>query len=188
MVIASLRLEEVERIAENLDHPEGICVVGGSIYVGGEAGQLYRIDEAGDVVEVLTTGGWLLGLAADARGMIYACDAGHSCVWILDPTRARSRVLTRGTRDEGLAVPNWLAFADDVQGLYPEPADYAAMIARLEAHLQQHPFDRDAWTLLGTQWLLSGRRKLAADAFLRLTDRPPDALLERLLIASGARP
>jgi tetratricopeptide (TPR) repeat protein len=101
--------------------------------------------------------------------------------------RGRYREAVDRLREATAAEPGWLAFADDIQGLYPEPRAYAAMIARLEAHLQQHPFDRDAWTLLGSQWLLSGRRKLAADAFLRLTDQPADALLVSLLTASGAR-
>jgi hypothetical protein len=101
--------------------------------------------------------------------------------------RGKFREAVDRLREATAAEPGWVAFADDVQGLYPEPAAYRAMIARLEGHLHEHPFDRDAWTLLGTQWLLSGRRQLAADAFLRLTDRPPDALLERLLAASGAR-
>ncbi len=101
--------------------------------------------------------------------------------------RGRYREAVDQLRAADTAEPGWIAFADSVRELYPEPADYHGMIAGIEAHLQAHPLDRDAWTMLGTQWLLSGHRQRAADVFLRLTDQPPDRLLETLLTLSGAR-
>jgi cytochrome c-type biogenesis protein CcmH/NrfG len=88
-------------------------------------------------------------------------------------------------REAQTAEPGWLDHAFDVQGLFPEPPKFAAQIARLEAHLQRHPDDRDAWLMLGAQWLLSGRVQLAADVFLRLDDpsRPADETLEAFLDA-----
>jgi sugar lactone lactonase YvrE len=70
-------------LANGLDHPEGVCWCpsAGAVYAGGEAGQLYRFDlDGGPVATVATVpGGFLLGLAVDAVGNVYACDpnAGH---------------------------------------------------------------------------------------------------------------
>jgi cytochrome c-type biogenesis protein CcmH/NrfG len=77
--------------------------------------------------------------------------------------------------------PRWLTRPDDVQALYKEPNDYARLITRLESHLQAHPDDRDAWLVLGAQLFFTGRTVDAADAFLRLTDRRPDELLQAFL-------
>ncbi|WP_074316005.1 tetratricopeptide repeat protein [Singulisphaera sp. GP187] len=82
------------------------------------------------------------------------------------------------------AEPGWITNVDDVQSIYSEPADFAKQIARLESHLQATPGDRDAWLVLGAQWFLSGRTQKAADIFLRLSDRQPDATLEAFLEAS----
>jgi hypothetical protein len=89
-------------------------------------------------------------------------------------------------REALTADPGWLAFADDVQGLYPEPPEFAAMIGGLETHLQAHPEDRDACLVLGAQLFLSHRTRQAADVFLRLTDRQPDTVLAAFLLASRA--
>src|SRR5207244_8545119 len=59
-------LEQMETFAVGLDHAEGICLApDGHLYVGGEAGQLYRIEADDSVTELLSTGGFMLGLAAD---------------------------------------------------------------------------------------------------------------------------
>jgi cytochrome c-type biogenesis protein CcmH/NrfG len=89
-------------------------------------------------------------------------------------------------REAQTAEPGWIDDAYDVQGLFPEPPEFAAMIARIESHLQRHPDDRDAWLMLGAQWFLSGRVPLAADVFLRLDDPnlAPDEILQAFLDAS----
>ena len=59
-------------VANGLDHPEGVCwsPAEGAVYAGGEAGQLYRFALGGGEAETVTTvpGGFLLGMALDARG------------------------------------------------------------------------------------------------------------------------
>jgi Tfp pilus assembly protein PilF len=90
-------------------------------------------------------------------------------------------------REAQAADPAWLTRAPDVQTLYLEPRDFANHVGKIETHLQAHPEDRDAWLVLGEQWLLSGRKQAAADIFLRLTDRAPDETLAALLSASQAR-
>lgn len=89
-------------------------------------------------------------------------------------------------REAQAAEPGWLANAADVQGLFPEPADFARQVAKLEAHLQTQPQDRDAWLVLGAEWYLSGRTTKAADVFLRLSDRAEDPTLRAFLNATKA--
>jgi thioredoxin-like negative regulator of GroEL len=92
-------------------------------------------------------------------------------------------------REAQTAEPGWIEHASDIQALFPEPTKFAAQIARIEAHLQRQPDDRNAWLMLGAQWFLSGRVQLAADVFLRLDDpnRPPDDTLQAFLGASKAK-
>lgn len=104
-------LEQLETFADGLDHPEGICLSpDGHIYVGGEQGQLYRIEQEGGFTELLSTGGFMLGLAADAEGRIYACDAGRHCVWRIDPASRAIEQWAAGTSESQLGVPNWGCF------------------------------------------------------------------------------
>ena len=115
MVTEPVGLDKCESFAFGLDHSEGIAVTPrGDIYVGGEAGQIYRIEK--DVpVQVATTGGFLLGLAADAEGRIYAIDNVAKKVWRYDPaTHALDRFA--GAPSTKFHVPNWGAF--DAKGNY----------------------------------------------------------------------
>jgi len=98
--------------------------------------------------------------------------------------RGRFAEAANHLREAQAAEPGWLAAAADIQTIYAEPADFAKQIAKLESHLQTKPADRDAWLVLGAQLSLSGRTRQAADVFLRLTDRRPDATLAAFLDAS----
>jgi sugar lactone lactonase YvrE len=106
---AAVALDDMEMFGSGLDHSEGICLApDGNLYVGGEAGQLYRVDPDGAVVELLTTGGFLLGLAADRESRIYAIDLTAKCVWRIDPRDSSKEIWA-----EGFGVPNWGAFDSD---------------------------------------------------------------------------
>ena len=76
-------------VANGLDHPEGVCwsPADGVVYAGGEAGQLYRFTLAGGKPETVATvrDGFLLGLAVDADGAVYACDAASGHVQRISP-------------------------------------------------------------------------------------------------------
>jgi gluconolactonase len=110
-------IEQLEVFANGLDHAEGIAVTpDGTLYVGGEAGQLYRIEPDDTFTELLTTGGFMLGLAADAEGRIYACDIAAKCVWRINPETKERTVFTKGTDDRGFTAPNWGCF--DANGNY----------------------------------------------------------------------
>lgn len=68
--------QTVTAVVEGLDHPECVCLGSdGLLYAGGEAGQLWRFAADGsDLRQVATTGGWLLGIAADGEGAVHVCD------------------------------------------------------------------------------------------------------------------
>ena len=108
-------LDKCESFAAGLDHSEGIAATPqGDLYVGGEAGQIYRIEN--DVPrEVASTGGFLLGLASDADGRIYAIDNVAKCVWRYDPATGGLGTFV-GPPAATFKVPNWGAF--DANGNY----------------------------------------------------------------------
>lgn len=107
-------LEKVGTLAAGLDHSEGICVTPAEVmYVGGEKGQIYRIDGDGTATEVASTGGFLLGLASDAQGRIWACESAQSAVIRFDPASSVIETISTGAPGEPMATPNWGAFGPD---------------------------------------------------------------------------
>lgn len=99
--------------ADGLDHPE--CVVWDAderlVYAGGEAGQIYAVDEAGLACEIAAVSGTVLGLALDDEGRIYAC-AG-SAVWRVDRRNASTEVYSQGTQAIPMRLPNYPTFGLD---------------------------------------------------------------------------
>ena len=114
---AAVQLEALETFAFGLDHPEGICVTpDGHTYVGGEAGQVYRVDDDGSIEQIVSTGGFMLGLAADADGRVYAIDNVAKCVWRVDPDQRTTEAWAQGPDGRPFKTPNWGAF--DEAGSY----------------------------------------------------------------------
>ncbi len=98
-------------VGAGYDHPEGIAVSPtGEIYVGGESGQLYRVGDDGNPIEITSTGGFLLGLACDAEGRVYACDQIARTVWCIDPETGDCAEFAKHER---FHMPNWGAFGAD---------------------------------------------------------------------------
>jgi sugar lactone lactonase YvrE len=110
-----LSLSELRIVASGLDHPEGVATgPDGLLYAGGEAGQIYRIDPVGGSFEqIADTGGFVLGLALDAQGRVYACDSARAEVVRLDPTTGTVTPYCASAGGRKLQVPNWPAFAPD---------------------------------------------------------------------------
>jgi gluconolactonase len=108
-------LSDLEPIAEGLDHPEGVTVTPeGVLYAGGEAGQIYRVDiENGKFEEVANTGGFMLGLCADADGLLYCCDVGRREVVRVNPETGAVEVYSNGTPKRRMVNPNWPVFDSD---------------------------------------------------------------------------
>ena len=108
---------EFTTLAEGLDHPEGAAVgPDGTVYAGGEAGQIYRIALDGTPEQYADTGGFLYGVAVDGSGNVYGCDMGRGEIVRVDPSGGVT-TYSRGTDDHPLRVPNFAAF-DDAGALY----------------------------------------------------------------------
>ena len=109
-------LSDLYVIAAPLDHPEGIATgPDGELYAGGEAGQVYRIDQAaGAPVEIANTGGFALGLAHDAAGMIYVCNISETPAIVrVNPDNGDISTWCDSADGAPLETPNWCAFAPD---------------------------------------------------------------------------
>jgi gluconolactonase len=93
-----------------LDHPECVAVAAdGSVWCGGERGQIFRIEPDGSAMEQVTsTGGFCLGLAFSPAGDLYACDLKHAAVLRLPAGSDRPELFADGFR-----VPNYPAFDAD---------------------------------------------------------------------------
>ncbi len=114
---ALLPIEKASVFYEGLDHPEGLAVhPDGSIWAGGEAGQIYRISSDGEeMVEVANTGGFILGLAFSPNAeWLAACDLLNRCVWRLDPGSGLLSEFAGGAGGgDQFKIPNYATFARD---------------------------------------------------------------------------
>lgn len=108
----------LEVVPHQLDHPEGVAWgPDGKVYAGGEAGQVYRIDLETNTCEVFAnTGGFVLGLAHDAAGNVYACDQALRAVVRITPAGEVSKY-SDGSAGQKMRVPNYPVF-DAVGNLY----------------------------------------------------------------------
>ena len=106
-------LQNCAVLVEGLDHPEGVCVTrDGRLFAGGEAGQVYLIEN--DIAHtVALTGGFLLGLCADAAGLLYVCDVGRRELLRVDPVSGEVTVYSTGAPERPMINPNWPAFDPD---------------------------------------------------------------------------
>lgn len=102
-----------------LDHPEGVAVHrDGSIWCGGERGQIYRLTPDGrELAEVGSTGGFCLGMAFDANDNLFICDLKHAAVMRFDAASGKVERWADGAGGRRFGIPNFPAF-DDAGRLY----------------------------------------------------------------------
>ncbi len=68
-------MKRFKSFAEGLDHPEGLAFdADGILWVGGELGQIYRIDARGKVKEIARLGGFCLGLTFSRKQELHVCN------------------------------------------------------------------------------------------------------------------
>ena len=111
-----LPLDRARVFYDGLDHPEGVAVhPDGSVWTGGEAGQLYRIDPDGRrAEEVARTGGFVLGLAfTPAADALVACDNGRKRLVRLDLKTGALDDFAGGAAGRDFRLPNAAAFTRD---------------------------------------------------------------------------
>jgi gluconolactonase len=106
---------EFEELAAGFNHPEGVAwdPAGGCVYAGGEGGEIYGITLDGEVVELVVTGGSMLGIAVDGSGRVYACDDGNGEIVRLDAESGALATYARAPGGEELDTPNMAAFGPD---------------------------------------------------------------------------
>jgi sugar lactone lactonase YvrE len=101
------------------DHPEAVAWGPDRMaYAGGEAGQVYRFDLGGGKLDqyAQVEGGFVLGMAHDADGNVYACDERLARVNRIAPDGTVS-VYSDGNAARKMRVPNYPVF-DDAGNLY----------------------------------------------------------------------
>src|ERR1035438_1396869 len=68
-------LERFRTFAEGLDHSEGLAFdADGTLWAGGELGQIYRIGSKGRIREISRVGGFCLGLTFSRAQELYVCN------------------------------------------------------------------------------------------------------------------
>jgi gluconolactonase len=112
MTLPTGALDRFRQAVHGLDHPEGVAWgPDGCIYAGGEGGQIYRATPDGALDEICNTGGFMLGIALDGRGRIYACDYINRAVVRVNGSTVAS--YSTGPPDRPFQLPNFPAFAED---------------------------------------------------------------------------
>jgi gluconolactonase len=111
-------IEDVRIFAAGLDHPEGLAVASdGTVYAGGEAGQVYRISPDGKKAEIIAnTGGFCLGLTLDQQDNLYICDCKRKAVLKVS-TKGDVNVFVEAVDGIKLIQPNFCVF-DSKGNLY----------------------------------------------------------------------
>jgi gluconolactonase len=115
--LAPLPLSGFVTLADGIDHAEGLTWDGHRILCGGEAGQIYAVTLGGRVTQIGCTDGFVLGLACDAQGRVYACDMKRREVLRFEPQSESLSSYSSGTAEEQMITPNHPAF-DPAGNLY----------------------------------------------------------------------
>jgi sugar lactone lactonase YvrE len=95
-----------------LDHPEGLAVHrDGSVWCGGERGQIFRIEPDGSSMEqVASSGGFSQGMAFDSEDNLYVCDLKHATVMRLDARSGALEKFADGADGRRISICNYPAF------------------------------------------------------------------------------
>ncbi|MEO9476016.1 MAG: SMP-30/gluconolactonase/LRE family protein [Cyclobacteriaceae bacterium] len=112
-------IEKAKIFVEGLDHPE-CCAAhpDGSIWAGGEAGQIYKISADGSKTEeVANTGGFILGLTfSPGAKYLVICDLGKKCLWKLSLDNMKLDLIADKVPGHKINIPNFAVF--DKNGNY----------------------------------------------------------------------
>lgn len=98
-----------------LDHPEGLAAHrDGSIWCGGERGQIYRIESDGSSMEqVASSDGFSQGMAFDKENNLYVCDLKHAAVMRLDAKSGEYEKFADGADGRSIKIANYPTFGPD---------------------------------------------------------------------------
>jgi gluconolactonase len=95
-----------------LDHPEGVAIhPDGSIWCGGERGQIFRLPPDGSSLEqVASTDGFCLGMAFDHDANLFVCDLKHAAVFRMVGSTGEVERFADGAPGHRIRIPNYPAF------------------------------------------------------------------------------
>ena len=111
-----------------LDHPEAVAWgPDGRVYAGGEAGQIYRMGLGDKSCEQLAQveGGFILGIAHDRAGNVYACDERLRCVHKVTADGTVS-LYAAGNDEQKMRLPNYPVFDDHGNLFVSDSGDFGA--------------------------------------------------------------
>jgi len=124
MTRALIPIDSFRTFADGLDHPEGLAFdADGTLWAGGELGQIYRIDGRGKVREVARLGGFNLGLTFSRAQELFVCNFKlHALVRV---TR-KGRVLQSWDRigSRKLKTPNFSVFDSEGNLYFSDSGDW----------------------------------------------------------------
>lgn len=108
-------LEELSVVVDGLDHPE--CIIqgpDGTLWAGGEAGQVYRIDlKKKKATQIGSTNGFLLGLAINAKEEIFCCDVKNKAFIRMDSKSGKTETILDKVMGRPLVNPNYAVFGSN---------------------------------------------------------------------------
>jgi len=158
---AEIDLEQVSIFVEGLDHAEGVAVApDGTVWAGGEAGQVYRIDPKNrQYKEVANTGGFVLGLAFAPDGSWIAIyDPKNNAVLRMDLKTLRIDTFSEKVSDWHFKIPNYPVFTSNGTLYVSESGDFGKTNGRIFA------FDPDGRGRLWAGTELNFANGMALDA------------------------
>ena len=117
-------LDRFRIFADGLDHPEGLAFdADGTLWAGGELGQIYRIDGRGRLREIARLGGFNLGLTFSRAQELYVCNSKLSALVRIN---RKGRVLESWERvgNRKLKTPNFSVFDSDGNLYFSDSGDF----------------------------------------------------------------
>jgi gluconolactonase len=127
-------LEKTVVYADGLDHSEGIaCHPDGTVWAGGEAGQIYKITSDGKHIEqVATTNGFILGIAFNPDcSSLLICDLGKKCLWQLDTKTYRLTKFADGAEGHSFNIPNYPCYDSNGNVYVSESGGFRQITGRI---------------------------------------------------------
>lgn len=164
--------------APRLLHPEGVAVAAdGAVWCGSELGHLYRLSPDGSTLEERAcTEGFILGIAFDREGRLYACDLKHGCVFRFDPEANELTRFAKGMPDRRMGTPNWPVVDARRNALYvSDSADPGSAVWRfdLDSGAGEPWHDRDLAFANGMALAPDGQSLYVVETFRRRVLRVP---------------
>lgn len=118
--------DRIELAWSGIDHSEGVAIdADGTVWAGGEEGQVYRGRLDGEPEQVATLPGRTLGFAIDADGNAYCADMSGPGIYRITPAGEVAQV-SSGSEDQPARVPNHPAFLPDGTLLWTDSGEWGA--------------------------------------------------------------